>query len=159
MSYVFSLKSYDKTPYLACVITTIYIINGPNLNLLGKRDIDIYGSMPFEEYFNSLKKEFPELKLEYYQSNHEGFLIDKLQEVGFENNTGIILNAGGLSHTSIALRDAVTAVPAPVVEVHISNIYQREPFRSHSFLTEVCVEHFIGHGLEGYRLGIHFLNR
>jgi 3-dehydroquinate dehydratase-2 len=139
------------------VITTIYIINGPNLNLLGKRNIDIYGSMPFEEYLVTLKKEFPELKLEYFQSNHEGFLIDKIQEAGFEKNTGIILNAGGLSHTSISLRDAVAAVPAPVVEVHISDIYKREPFRQHSYLTEVCEEHFIGKGLEGYRMAIRWL--
>jgi 3-dehydroquinate dehydratase-2 len=139
------------------VITTIHIINGPNLNLLGKREIDIYGNMPFEEFFDSLKNEFPELRLEYFQSNHEGFLIDKIQEIGFEKNNGIILNAGGLSHTSISLRDAVAAVPAPVVEVHISNIYKREPFRKHSYLTEVCEAHFIGLGLEGYRLGIHWL--
>lgn len=139
------------------MISTIFIINGPNLNLLGKRDIDIYGSIPFEEFFDSLKNEFPEVRLTYYQSNHEGFLIDKIQEVGFEKNNGIILNAGGLSHTSISLRDAVAAVPSPVVEVHISNIHKREPFRKHSFLTEVCEAHFIGLGLEGYRLGISWL--
>jgi len=139
------------------VISTIYIINGPNLNLLGKREIDIYGNMPFEEFFDSLKNEFPELKLEYFQSNHEGLLIDKIQEAGFEKNSGIILNAGGLSHTSISLRDAVEAVPAPVVEVHISNIHKREAFRRNSYLTEVCEAHFIGLGLEGYRLGIHWL--
>ena len=139
------------------MISTIYIINGPNLNLLGKRDIDIYGSIPFEEYFDSLKNEFPEIRLEYYQSNHEGLLIDKIQEAGFETYTGIILNAGGLSHTSISLRDAVAAIPAPVVEVHISNIHKREDFRRHSYLTEVCVAHFIGLGLDGYRLGISWL--
>ena len=139
------------------MISTIYIINGPNLNLLGKREIDIYGSISFEEFFDSLKNEFPGIRLEYFQSNHEGFLIDKIQEVGFEKNTGIILNAGGLSHTSISLRDAVAAVLTPVVEVHISNINKREPFRKHSFLTEVCEAHFIGLGLEGYRLSIHWL--
>jgi 3-dehydroquinate dehydratase II len=139
------------------LISTIHIINGPNLNLLGKRDIDIYGSVPFEEYFDALKKEFPAVKLEYFQSNHEGFLIDKIQQVGFEKNTGIILNAGGYSHTSISLRDTVEAVPAPVVEVHISNIYKRESFRSHSYLTEVCAAHFIGYGLDGYRMGIRWL--
>ena len=113
--------------------------------------------MPFDNYFDLLKIEFPDLSLHFFQSNHEGFLIDKIQEVGFENNTGMILNAGGLSHTSISLRDAVAAVPVPVVEVHISNIYERESFRQHSFLTEVCKTHFIGHGLEGYRMAIQWL--
>jgi len=148
-----------KTEYrlLKTLISTIYIINGPNLNLLGKREIDIYGNMPFEEYYASLVKEFPDLSIQYFQSNHEGALIDKIQEFGFENNAGIILNAGGLSHTSISLRDAVVAVPAPVVEVHISNIHNRESFRRHSFLTDVCVGHFIGHGMDGYRMGIRLL--
>lgn len=113
--------------------------------------------MPFENYFDLLKIEFPDLSLHYYQSNHEGFLIDKIQEIGFQENTGMILNAAGLSHTSISLRDAVAAVPAPVVEVHISNIHERESFRHHSFLTEVCKAHFIGHGLEGYRMAIQWL--
>jgi 3-dehydroquinate dehydratase-2 len=139
------------------LISKIYIINGPNLNLLGKRDIDIYGSMPFENYFDLLKIEFPDLSLHYFQSNHEGYLIDKIHELGFETNTSMILNAGGLSHTSISLRDAIAAVPAPVIEVHISNIYEREPFRQHSFLTEVCKAHFIGHGLEGYRMALQWL--
>ncbi len=142
---------------LSLVITTIHIINGPNLNLLGRRDIDIYGSRPFEDFLEILKKDFPSLALQYFQSNHEGFLIDKIQEVGFLENTGILLNAGGLSHTSVSLRDAVAAVPAPVVEVHISNIYTREPFRWHSYLTEVCAAHFIGKGLEGYKMGIQYL--
>ena len=113
--------------------------------------------MPFENYFDLLKIEFPDLSLLYFQSNHEGYLIDKIQEVGFESNTGMILNAGGLSHTSISLRDAVAAVPAPVVEVHISDIYKREAFRAHSFLTEVCKSHFIGQGLDGYRMAIQWL--
>ncbi len=138
-------------------ISRILLLNGPNLNLLGRRETDIYGNMPFEVYLENLRTEFPQLALEYLQSNYEGYLIDKVQEYGFIPGTGIILNAGGLSHTSVSLRDAVAAIPAPVVEVHISDIYTREPFRWHSYLTDVCVAHFIGQGLEGYKMGISFL--
>lgn len=139
------------------MIQTIHIINGPNLNLLGKREVELYGSVSFETFFEELKKKYPPVSLLYFQSNHEGALLDYLQAHGFEMNTGMILNAGGLTHTSIALRDAVAAIETPVVEVHISDIYTRESFRWHSFLTDVCVAHFTGHGLEGYRMGVDFL--
>jgi len=115
----------------------ILILNGPNLNLLGKREPEIYGSQTFEEYFDFLEKKFEAHNLFYFQSNHEGVLIDKLHEVGFSWD-GIILNAGGYTHTSIALMDAVSAITTPVVEVHISNIYEREKFRHHSYLEKVC---------------------
>jgi 3-dehydroquinate dehydratase II len=139
------------------LINHIHIINGPNLNLLGRREVDIYGIVSFESYFEELKNQFPEVHLSYFQSNHEGYLIDKLHEVGFETDTGIILNAGGLSHTSISLRDAVGAITTPVVEVHISDIHKREEFRRHSFLTEVCLTHYIGRGLDGYQMAVEYL--
>lgn len=131
----------------------ILILNGPNLNLLGKREPEIYGSQTFEEYFGVLQSQFPAIDLEYFQSNHEGYLIDKIHEVGFEYQ-GIVFNAGGYTHTSVALADAVKGVTAPVIEVHISNIKERESFRHHSYLTPVCAGHFIGLGLEGYKLAI-----
>lgn len=137
----------------------IQIINGPNLNLLGKREPEIYGSQTFEAFFEELKSEFPGTELEYFQSNHEGFLIDKIHEVGFSFDA-IVLNAGGLTHTSVSLADAVAAVPAPVLEVHISNVHTREPFRHHSFLAAKCVGSIVGLGLEGYRLAVqYFLKR
>ncbi len=135
----------------------IHIINGPNLNLLGRREPEIYGSMSFGEYLPRLREAFPGIDLHYLQSNHEGVLIDYLHEHGFAAETGFVLNAGGLSHTSIALRDAVAAIPAPVAEVHISDIASREPFRRHSYLTEVCATHVIGKGLAGYAEAIAFL--
>lgn len=131
----------------------ILILNGPNLNLLGKREPEIYGSQTFEEYFIELKAKFSNIQLEYFQSNHEGAMIDKIHEVGFSYD-GIVINAGGYTHTSIALADAVKGVTTPTVEVHISDIYKREAFRHHSYLTPVCKDHFIGLGLEGYRLAI-----
>jgi 3-dehydroquinate dehydratase-2 len=139
------------------LIRSIHIINGPNLNLLGTREPEVYGHESFEDYFDSLKAGFPDIKLHEMQSNHEGVIIDYLHQYGFEEYTGIILNAGGYSHTSVAIRDAVAAISTPVVEVHISDIYKREPFRWHSYLTEVCQGHFIGHGLEGYRKAVVFL--
>jgi 3-dehydroquinate dehydratase-2 len=139
------------------MINQIHIINGPNLNLLGIRNPEIYGSIPFETYFIELKKKFADITLAYFQSNHEGEIIDYLHKNGFETKTGIILNAGGLSHTSISIRDAVESVVAPVIEVHISDIYSREPFRLHSFLTDVCIANFIGKGLQGYDMGIAYL--
>ena len=139
------------------MIERIHIINGPNLNLLGKREPEIYGSISFEAYFEELKKKYPQIELIYYQSNHEGSIIDYLQMHGDEKNTGIILNAAGLSHTSISIRDAVTFISAPVIEVHISDVFKRESFRCHSYLTDVCAAHFIGKGLDGYRLAMDFL--
>ena len=128
---------------------TILILNGPNLNLLGKRNPEIYGNKSFDDYFEELTTQFPDHHLEYFQSNHEGAIIDKLHEVGFSYD-GIILNAGGYSHTSVAIRDAVDAITTPVYEVHISNIYQREFFRRHSYLEEVCAASIVGKGLTGY---------
>ncbi len=139
------------------MIERIHIINGPNLNLLGKREPEIYGSVSFETYLEELKSKYPQVDLFYFQSNHEGLIIDYLQIHGVEKNTGIILNAAGLSHTSISIRDAVTFVSAPVIEVHISDVFKREPFRWHSYLTDVCAAHFIGKGLDGYRMAIDFL--
>ena len=137
----------------------IAIVNGPNLNLLGKREVDIYGNKTFEDYYEELKLEFPAVKLNYFQSNHEGELISYIQEEGFRID-GIILNAAGYSHTSIALADAISAVPAPVIEVHISNIFAREAFREHSFMSAVSVGVISGFGLDGYRMAIsHLINR
>jgi len=139
------------------MINHIHIINGPNLNLLGKREPEIYGSLSFEEYFETLITKFPGVELRYFQSNHEGIIIDYLHQHGFAGNTGMILNGGGLSHTSISLRDAVSAIEVPVIEVHISDIYEREIFRHFSFLTDVCVTYFIGLGLIGYDKAIEYL--
>jgi 3-dehydroquinate dehydratase-2 len=136
----------------------ILIINGPNLNLLGKREPEIYGSKTFETYFSELQVMFPAITLEYFQSNHEGLLIDKMQEAGFSMD-GIVLNAGAYTHTSIALADAIGAINAPVIEVHISNVHAREAFRHHSFLTAKCVGCIVGLGLEGYRLAIEYFNK
>ncbi len=133
----------------------LHIINGPNLNLLGKREPHIYGRRTFEEYLEILHQEFPTITIHYFQSNHEGALIDKLHEVGFTYN-GIILNAGGLSHTSVALADAVAAIETPVIEVHISNVFAREPFRHHSYLSAACVGSIVGLGLKGYELAIQY---
>ncbi len=131
----------------------IQIINGPNLNLLGKREPGIYGSQSFEDYFSYLQKEFPDLELFYFQSNIEGELIDKLHEVGF-NFDGILLNAGGFTHTSVALADAIAAIQTPVVEVHISNIYAREEYRHVSITGKNCKGVLTGFGLVGYKLAI-----
>ncbi len=134
----------------------ILILNGPNLNLLGTRQPEIYGNQSFEEYFDILEKKYAKHQLYYTQSNHEGVLIDKLHQVGFIWD-GIVFNAGGYTHTSIALADAVAAIETPVVEVHISNIYEREEFRRHSFLKEVCIESIVGKGLQGYDEAIELL--
>ncbi len=133
----------------------VLILNGPNLNLLGKRESHIYGERDFEGYYADLQSEFSNMELDYYQSNVEGFIIDKLHEVGFSYD-GIVLNAGGYSHTSVALRDAIKAIPCPVVEVHISNIYAREEFRQHSMLSEVCQAVICGLGLAGYSAALSF---
>lgn len=135
-------------------MTEIIIINGPNLNLLGKREPEIYGSNTFDSFFSMLQKEFSnEAKITYFQSNHEGAIIDKLHEIGF-SGTGIVLNAGGLTHTSVALGDAVAAISSPVVEVHISNIHARESFRHHSYISKYAKGIIVGCGLSGYRLAI-----
>ena len=134
----------------------ILIINGPNLNLLGKREPDIYGSFSFEEYLGKLKNLFPEDSIDYFQSNSEGELIGKIHEAGFSCD-GIILNAGAYTHTSIALHDAIKAVPSPVVEVHISNIYAREPFRHASVIAVACKGSIAGFGLDSYRLAMEAL--
>jgi len=134
----------------------ILIINGPNLNLLGKREPEIYGKTSFEDFFKKLKAEFPKAKLEYFQSNDEGELISKLHEAGFSYD-GIILNAGGYTHTSVALADAVAAIPTPVIEVHISNPKAREPFRRLSLLAPKCKGTISGLGLDGYRFAVEIL--
>jgi 3-dehydroquinate dehydratase-2 len=132
----------------------IIIINGPNLNLLGKREPDVYGDISFDEFFGDIKDVYSdEIQLTYFQSNIEGELIDKLQEVGFTYH-GIILNAGGYTHTSVAIRDAVSAIKTPVIEVHISNIFAREEFRHTSLLSPVCKGIISGFGLESYVLAL-----
>lgn len=136
----------------------ILLINGPNLNLLGTREPEIYGSQTFEAFFETLCSALPDVELEYFQSNHEGALLDKLHEAGFRAD-GIVLNAGALTHTSIALADAVAAISTPVIEVHISNVHRREPFRHHSFLSAYCVGSIVGLGLEGYRLAVDWFLR
>jgi len=134
----------------------IQIINGPNLNLLGKREPEVYGSQTFEDVFKDLKKRFPSIDLQYYQSNVEGEIINKIHEVGFNFN-GIILNAGAYTHTSVAIHDAIAAIKTPVVEVHISNVYAREEFRHKSLITSKCVGLITGLGMEGYALAIQYL--
>lgn len=133
------------------------IINGPNLNLLGVREPGIYGNRGFRDYFEDLCAAYPADALDYFQSNHEGDIIDKLHEVGFGAVDGVVLNAGGYTHTSVAIADAISAIKVPVVEVHISNIGKREEFRHHSFLSAVCVGSIAGFGLDSYRLGIEAL--
>ena len=131
----------------------ISIINGPNLNLLGKREPEIYGSETFEAYFNSLQGKFPQLELTYYQSNIEGELIDKIQELGFSYD-GIILNAGAYTHTSIGIGDCIKAITTPVVEVHISNTFSRESFRHQSYISGNAKGVVLGFGLKSYELAL-----
>ncbi len=132
---------------------TIQIINGPNLNLLGKREPGIYGSMSFEEFFEMLKTEFPNDNITYFQSNIEGELINEIQKVGFHVD-GIILNAGGYTHTSVAIADAIAAIKSPVIEVHISNVLAREEFRHISMIAKNCIGVISGFGLDSYSLAI-----
>ena len=134
----------------------IQIINGPNLNLLGKREPTIYGQSSFDDYLLTLRAHFPDCELAYFQSNVEGELINKIHEVGFDAD-GIVLNAGAYTHTSIALHDAIKAVTAPVVEVHISNVHARESFRHVSMLSAACKGVILGFGLDSYRLAIEAL--
>ncbi|RZN81016.1 MAG: type II 3-dehydroquinate dehydratase [Winogradskyella sp.] len=131
----------------------LIIINGPNLNLLGKREPEIYGSQTFQDYFESLKTELKDIELEYYQSNVEGELINKLHDVGFSYD-GIILNAGAYTHTSVSIGDAIAGIKTPVVEVHISNTYSREEFRHHSYIAPNAKGIIIGFGLKSYELAI-----
>lgn len=131
----------------------LLILNGPNLNLLGTREPEVYGSESFANYLHRLRDKYPEVKIDYYQSNIEGELIDKIHETGFVYD-GIILNAGAYTHTSIAIADAIAAVETPVIEVHISNTARRESFRHHSYLTPVCQGVIMGFGLKSYELAL-----
>lgn len=133
----------------------ILILNGPNLNLLGKREPEIYGTATFDAYFSDLEKQFPTVNLSYYQSNVEGYLIDKLHEVGFDWD-GVILNAGAYTHTSLALGDAIAGISTPVVEVHISNVFARESVRHHSFIAPNCVGSISGFGMRSYELALRY---
>ena len=131
----------------------IQIINGPNLNLLGVREPGIYGDNSFESYLPQLQALYPNIEIDYFQSNVEGLLIDKLQEVGFTYD-GIVINAGAYTHTSIALQDCIRSLKCPVIEVHISNVHQREEFRHHSYLSPACKGVICGFGLDSYRLAV-----
>ncbi|MGL4333172.1 MAG: type II 3-dehydroquinate dehydratase [Bacteroidales bacterium] len=131
----------------------IQIINGPNLNLLGKREPSVYGATSFDDYIRMLRQKFPNDEISFYQSNCEGAIIDKIHEVGFEYD-GIVLNAGAYTHTSIAIADAIRAINTPVIEVHISNVHAREPYRHHSYLSAACRGVILGFGLDSYRLAI-----
>jgi len=131
----------------------IHIINGPNLNLVGLREPEVYGNRSLDQYLQELIEHYPQHTIDVYQSNIEGEIVDRLQQVGFDD-CGIILNAGGYTHTSVAIADAVAAITAPVVEVHISNIYAREPFRHKSLLSPVCKGIIAGFGLDSYRLAL-----
>jgi 3-dehydroquinate dehydratase-2 len=134
----------------------IQIINGPNLNLLGKREPGIYGSASFEDYLVTLRAAYPDVEISYFQSNIEGEMINKIHEVGFSFD-GIVLNAGAYTHTSVALQDAIRAVKTPVVEVHISNVHTREEFRHHSMISCACLGVICGFGMDSYRLGVEAL--
>lgn len=136
----------------------LIIINGPNLNLLGIREKQIYGDKNFGIIHAELQEKYPNLEIEYFQSNHEGKIIDKLHEVGFTYD-GIVLNAGAYSHSSIAISDAIAAIQVPVIEVHISNVFTRERYRHHSYMSKNCIGLIIGFGIKGYELAIQsFIN-
>jgi len=141
-----------------CIVMKILIINGPNLNLLGKREKSVYGEQSFEDYFEELKYRYSSIDLEYYQSNVEGEIIDKIQEFGYSCD-GILLNAGGYTHTSVAISDAIAAIDSPVIEIHISNIFAREEYRHVSLLSKNCIGIISGFGLSSYRLGLESLLR
>ena len=137
----------------------IFIINGPNLNLLGTREQNHYGTVPFEDYYQRLKEQFPTVDLEYFQSNVEGELVSALHDTGLQAD-GIILNAGAYTHTSVALHDAVAAIMAPVIEVHISNVFDREEYRHRSLISSKCIGHISGFGLDSYSLAlVHFYTK
>ncbi len=131
----------------------IAIINGPNLNLLGKREPEIYGNQTFEQFFNDLQKKYPQVELTYFQNNIEGEIINKIHEIGFDFD-GIILNAGAYTHTSIAIADAIKSVKTPVIEVHISNTFARETFRHHSYISPVAKGVVLGFGMKSYELSL-----
>ncbi len=131
----------------------ILILNGPNLNLLGKREPEIYGRLSFDEYLPQLRERFPQHEIAYFQTNHEGVMIDKLQEADGQYNA-VVMNPGGYAHTSIALADCIRSISIPVVEVHISDLSKREPYRQHSYSGEACVKRIMGMGLEGYAQAI-----
>lgn len=136
------------------ILKKIKIINGPNLNLLGEREPGIYGSVSFEDYLIELKTTFSDIDFEYVQSNHEGVLIDEIQKSAHFD--GVVLNAAAYSHTSIAIADAIAAIKIPTVEVHISNIYQRETFRQQSLISSNCIGVIVGFGLEGYKMAVRY---
>ncbi len=136
----------------------ITIINGPNLNLLGKREPDVYGSRSFEDFFEELQKDYPKVEFSYYQSNVEGEIVNKLQEAGFDHDY-ILLNAGGYTHTSVAIADAVAAIKTPVIEIHISNPCAREEFRHESLLSSKCMGVLAGFGLDSYRLAVEYITK
>lgn len=156
-SYLNAVGSSVFLAYLARLMH-LHIINGPNLNLLGKRETALYGQRSFDDYLTELRQIFPHLHLSYFQSNHEGALIDYLHQIGFDPTTkGIVFNPGAYTHSSIALRDAVAALPVPVIEVHISNIFAREKFRHHSYISPAARGIISGLGLPGYRLALQYL--
>lgn len=132
----------------------ILIVNGPNLNRLGKREPGIYGAESMDDCLVRLRRAFPDVDIEYYQSNVEGFLIDRLQQAADDGTAGIVFNAGAYTHTSVALHDAIRSIEVPVIEVHISNVHRREDFRRHSFISPVCRGVICGFGMDSYRLGI-----
>lgn len=134
----------------------ILIVNGPNLNLLGRREPGIYGQTSFDDFLPQLRQRYPDIEIDYFQSNIEGMLIDKMQEVGFDFD-GIVLNAGAYTHTSVALHDCIRSIKAPVIEVHISNVHQREEFRHKSMISSACRGVICGFGLDSYRLAIEAL--
>ena len=139
--------------YICLIMKKILVINGPNLNLIGIREPKVYGGLKFEEYFNELKSKFQDFELEFYQSNVEGELIDKLHQVGFDYE-GIVFNAGAYAHTSVAIGDAIAAIESPVIEVHISNVYAREEYRHVSMMAKNCKGVISGFGLNSYELAI-----
>ena len=136
----------------------ILILNGPNLNLLGKREPTVYGDTSFDDFYKTLSEEYNTLRLSYFQSNVEGELINKLHEIGFSYD-GWSFNAGGYTHTSVAIADAVAAIDTPVVEVHISNVYSREDYRHHSLMAKNCIGVIAGFGMQSYKMAIDFLNQ
>ncbi len=148
-----NMAKLAKTKQKTKEMKKIQIVNGPNLNLLGKREPGIYGSRSFESYLSALRERYPDVQIDYYQSNIEGELINKMQEVGFDYD-GIVLNAGAYTHTSIALLDCIRSLRCRVVEVHISNVHQREEYRHHSMISAGCKGVICGFGLDSYRLAI-----